>query len=144
MKETTKKNDLTIDVNSLTFDQLNKLVQENAEGLSNKHNCKVFGFITNTDKTGEDKGEWVVAYYKEASFFDKMSILDVSMESGSSKVLKGWKLFEKNVIKENSDMKYFDKKDPKNSGIINGVSIDVFTNSVDLCVNRATELKKNG
>ena len=130
------------DLKEKSYEELISDVDKNAEGLSITKGTKVHGLLLNTAGFEETTGDWVVAYYKSPDLYQRMTIMD-SLQ-GENKTLKGWQLFEKNVIKENSDMKYFDKRDPKNIPIIMGAALHTINNSIAFSVNHATDLKKNG
>lgn len=130
------------DLKGKSFEELNKLVNESAEGLSVKHGCKVFPLLLNTGGFDSKDGEWVIGYYKEPTLYQCMTIID-NLDSGT-KTLKGWQICEANLIKENSDMKYFKKEVATNKAIIIGAGLDAASKAVNFSVNQSTSIKKNG
>lgn len=132
-----------LDLKEMSYDELNELVQKNAEGFSKSHNTKVYGLLLNTGKGYySTEGEWAIAYVKEPSLYQTFTIID-SID-GENKTLRGFQLFQKNVIKENSTMEYFNEKDLKNKKVIVGASLAMVGLCNDFSINQSTELKKNG
>lgn len=129
------------DLKSYTVEELNELVSKNADALSKTMGTKVFGLLLNTDGYESITGEWVIAYYKAPTLYQKMVIID---NVDKDKILKGWQLLEQNIIKEHSHMDYFRKEVESNHNIIIGAAMSVVGNSLSFSVNRVSDLKKNG
>jgi hypothetical protein len=132
----------TLDLKKLSLEEIQDLVNKNAEGLSIKLGVKVYGLLLNTGGFDSTDGDYVIGYYKVPTLYQKFTIFD-NLNSGN-KTLKGFQLLEQNLIKEHSDMKYFDKKDSNNDAIIIGASLDIINKCVTFCLNQVEEQKKSG
>lgn len=125
----------------LTFEQINDLVQKNAEELSKTKGKKVLPLLINDAGFDSKEGNWVIGYFYAPSLRQKMSMMD-SLEK--DKFFKGFQLLKQNLITENSDVRFLQEENDACHGIIMGASIEVANKSIDIALNQAVELKKNG
>ena len=128
------------DLSKYTKEELQELVNVNAEGLSKTHGM-VYGLLLNTAGFDSEDGEWVIGYFKAPTLYQKMTIID---RLDVDKTLKGFQLLKQNLIKENSDPRLTDERNEKNHRVIIGASLTAANMCVDFSINQTAELKKNG
>ena len=124
------------DLKNYSLEELQALVTENAEGLSKKMGTKVYGLLLNTAGFEETDGDWVIGYFKAPTLYQKMTILD---RIEIDKTLKGYQLLQSNLIKEHSDERLLDDKNPDNHKIIIGAALTAAAMSIDFSINQVQD-----
>lgn len=130
------------ELKNLPFDEVNNVVNLNAIEIGKKIGKKVHPLIFNTDKTGANKGDYIIGYFRAPSLYEKMSLVD-SYSNEKGRTFQGFMMLETLLLKDYSDKIFFNKENSEFHDILIGASLNVY-GTIEINSNLSIDLKKNG